>query len=312
MKFIITVDTEADRGKRLSKITIQNIKYISRFQECCRYYGFKPTYLCSYEVLDSFVDVIGPFLKSGEVECGAHLHPWTCPPLRNVTSNDFYYHPYPHELPLDLFKEKMTNLTQKIEKVFAVRPKSYRAGRWGLVASHIKTLLELGYIVDCSVTPYISWKKVMGSPSGTGGPDYRNAPIFPYYLDFNDVCKSGGSNLLEVPVTILFTKFAFFKKILKKLGFGAQWLRPYPHMSSKDLINVYKTAKKAGLPYVQLMLHSNELMPGGSPYNPDKKSVEDLYLRLETLFEYLKSDEVQGETLSNFCDYFRTLYLKRV
>ena len=54
------------------------------------------------------------------------------------------------------------------------------------------------------------------------------------------------------------------------------------------------------LPYVQLMIHSSELMPGGSPYNPDEKSIEYLYSQLEALFTYLKAKQVEGQTLLEF------------
>jgi hypothetical protein len=41
------------------------------------------------------------------------------------------------------------------------------------------------------------------SPGKSDGPDYSGAPLGPYFLDFDDVCRPGGSPLLEVPVTIM-------------------------------------------------------------------------------------------------------------
>jgi hypothetical protein len=36
--------------------------------------------------------------------------------------------------------------------------------------------------------------------------------------------------------------------------------------------------------YLEFMLHSSELMPGGSPAFPDRESIEALYRDLEALF----------------------------
>ena len=52
MYFIITVDTEADNqwADPVPKTT-ENIKFIPRFQALCDRFGFKPTYLCPYEMV---------------------------------------------------------------------------------------------------------------------------------------------------------------------------------------------------------------------------------------------------------------------
>ena len=39
-------------------------------------------------------------------------------------------------------------------------------------------------------------------------------------------------------------------------------------------------------PCVSLMLHSSELMPGGSPYFPYRESIENLYADLDELFSF--------------------------
>ena len=79
-----------------------------------------------------------------------------------------------------------------------------------------------------------------------------------------------------------------------------QWFRPYPEMSAARLIAVYETASAAGVPAVEMMLHSSELMPGGSPYNRTAGAVDDLFRRLETTFTHLASRGVEGTTLTDF------------
>jgi hypothetical protein len=320
LKFIITVDTEADNEWAGPKIpTLKNLEYIPRFQELCNRYSFKPTYLTSYEVLESsyFKEMMAAYLKSGNAEIGAHLHPWSCPPLVDVTLHDLKYRPYPNELPLTLFKNKMERLTTALEQAFNVKPKTYRGGRWGFSPDQIEVLLDLGYIADSSVTPYISWEDHKGDPEGKGGPDYTKASIFPYFLNSPDSGKRSGPKLLEVPLTVLFNNSSSriiynslanintMRTILTKYRFGPQLFRPSHNKNAKRLISIYNSAKLLSLPYVQMMIHSSELMPGCSPYNPDIDSIERLFQNMEELFQYLQSDQLKGETLGDFAlSYF--------
>jgi hypothetical protein len=322
MKFIISVDTEADnQWERSDKVTLENIKYLPRFQDLCNSYGFKPTYLTSYEMAEapSFRETLGPSCESGTAEIGAHLHPWTNPPIVAVTADDMLYHPYPHELSAALFKAKMESLSEVIEKAFKRKPRTYRGGRWGFAPEHIPVLEELGYIADCSVTPGISWERHPGDPKRKGGQDYRRAPDKPYFLDPADICKPGNSNLLEIPPTIVFNKMRRAKSIylsmdktflgrwlLAKFDLGPKQFRTIPPNNAGLLIGICNTARKIDLPYVQLMVHSSELMPGGSPFNPDEKSIESLYTQLNKLFEYLSLEQVQGITMSDFATSYIT------
>ena len=106
---------------------------------------------------------------------------------------------------------------------------------------------------------------------------------------------AGSSEVLEVPVTIVYTSRMMRRSRRLRRWFRShrrswtaraadrffrlapQWFRPYPEMSAARLIAVYETASAAGVPAVEMMLHSSELMPGGSPYNRTPAAVADLY-----------------------------------
>ena len=83
---------------------------------------------------------------------------------------------------------------------------------------------------------------------------------------------------------------------------GGQWFRPWPHGSAEDLIHVYEAAKLRGLAGVEMMFHSSELMPGGSPFWPDEAAVERLYAMLTRLFEHAAKDNAHGLTLRRFAE----------
>jgi hypothetical protein len=325
MDVIVTVDTEADdqwdRGK--PDLTTANLAAVPRFQELCDRHGMKPTYLCTWEVVeDERFASLREYQHHGRAEVGAHLHPWTTPPLDDAEGGfeRRTFGMYPSELEPAAFEAKLRALTERIGERAGVAPTSYRAGRWGFRGEHVPVLLSLGYVVDCSVTPLKSWEQTVGLAAG--GPDYRAAPPHPYFLDPDDVCREGSSALLEVPMTILYPRRAMARsarlrrlheryrrtlagRVLNKL-FRADmaWFRPYPHMSAADLVGVYRRARKTGLPAVEMMFHSSELMAGGSPYNRDEASVEHLFAKLETVFAKLAADGCRGATLSQFARDF--------
>ena len=324
MKFIITIDTEADNQWRQDGVlSLKNIYYLARLQKLCDQYNFPVTYLVTYEVANdenaSFL--LKKFQQESKSEIGAHLHPWSTPPNYEF-EKDGKVQVFPSELDDNSLKLKLTNLTEKITEVFGQKPESFRAGRWGFDERLVKYLLYLGYKVDCSITPKISWINFKGLASGKGGPDFRLATVYPYYLSEQDICQIGQSKLLEVPMTILYTgslireggalakKFVLMpnsivKKVLNKLFFRLKWARIFPETTIYDLKEMCYCARKNNLPAIEFMIHSSELMPGGSPYAKDEKAVEKIYKNLEYFFRYLKDNKVEGITLGEFARNFK-------
>ena len=198
MKLILTVDTEADNQWDVgAELTTDNLGYVPRFQALCEHFEFPPTYLCTYEVVTSavFDGTLGQPARNGHAEIGAHLHPWSTPPFDAVWDDADRGHPYPSELPTELFQSKLRTLTATLSDRLGQAPTSYRAGRWGFSAAQVAPMVRLGYLVDCSITPLVSWVGDLGLREG--GPDFRKAPLAPYGLSQRDVCEAGNSGLLE-------------------------------------------------------------------------------------------------------------------
>lgn len=323
MYFIITIDTEADSQWDVSdRVTTENLKFTDRFQQLCNTYNFKPTYLCSYEIVDSefFPNTIGKYIQSNIAEIGAHLHPWSNPPYIPDLATELKCHYYPTELPLDIFQQKMQNLLDLIEKKTGVKATSYRAGRWGFSSVHIPILQKMGIIVDGSVTPYVSWENHPGLKAK--GPNFKSAPSHPYILDNTNVNKVGSSGLLEVPPTILFTQNIFnnsaklrnillkfsnlkiFQLMTKVINLNPVWLRPFPEMSAAKLKIVVDKAIQLKSDVIELMFHSSELMAGGSPYNKTSQDIDNLYARFEELFKYISDKGIKCVTMSEYAQIF--------
>jgi hypothetical protein len=78
------------------------------------------------------------------------------------------------------------------------------------------------------------------------------------------------------------------------------WLRPSGNNGGRlcDLVDRVLEDRRL---YAEFMLHSSELMPGGSPTFPDDASIEKLYADLEWLFARV-GRVFDGVTLSEFHD----------
>lgn len=316
--FLITIDTEGDNlWEKPSSITAKNAEYLFRFQELCEEYGFKPTYLTNYEMASSkvFIEFARDVIKSNTGEIGMHLHAWNSPPLIPLTKDDFKLQPYLIEYNEEVIRQKVEYMTKLLEDTFQIGISSHRAGRWGFNEYYAKILEELGYKVDCSVTPLINWNSQKGVSWGRGGTDYSSFPDKAYFLDLSNVSKEGKSRILEVPMTITSTDSMLSKEINNKfknkktLRKFANRLFPSFYMlrpSGKNLHRLLRIIDKTienGKDYAEFMIHSSELMPGGSPTFKSKNHIEGLYRDLRMLFD-IANKSFNGATMLEYYNYF--------
>lgn len=294
--FIITVDTEGDNlwnYKLGDEVFTKNADYIPRFQRLCEKYGFKPVYLTNFEMLncERFVDDARDWLAVGNCEIGIHLHAWNNPPHYSIKKL-FTGNPYLIEYPEYIMREKFSVVYSMIKEKFGIIPISHRAGRWAMDERYFNILRDFGVKVDCSHTPGINWSKATGSTRG--GSNYIKANPLPSFIN----------GVMEVPPTI--AKFNIihkggWKHRIKAFVLGENvWLRPATS-SLQDMIKLLN--KKYGdndTDYVEFMIHSSELMPGGSPYFKTCEDVEYEYEVMEKLFEHASSLGYVGCTLAEY------------
>ena len=291
---LVGVDTEADdqwsRGGR-DRLTVRNAERLPALQALCEEYGVRPTYVVTHEMATRAESrgILRDLARSGRCEIGAHLHPWSSPPFR---PEDLAAHTYPHNLPPELLERQLTELTQTIESELGVRPTTYRAGRNGFDGRTLPILERLGYTVDTSVDPLFNERR-------KGGPAFAGAPIRPYHPSYDDVRRPGTSTVLEIPITsatdpglpkAVEAAYASLPAIpwrgaLKRLGVQPVWLRPSYTPRDRMLAFASRLAAE-GAPCLNVIFHSSELLPGGSPYTPDAASVERFLADLRALLEH--------------------------
>jgi hypothetical protein len=303
--FIITIDAEGDNlwaGPR--EITTRNAEYLPRFQALCERYRFKPVYLANYEMVmsDFFVEFARDVAARNAGEIGMHLHAWNSPPLVPLTDDDIRYHPYLIEYPEPVMREKIRTLTRLLQDRIGREVVSHRAGRWAFDGRYAAMLLDDGYRVDCSVTPSVDWRRNPGVPGGRGGSDYTGFPDRPYFLNPADISRPGVSPLLEVPMTTRVSDLyravpcayglPLLRQTMHRVSPKLRWLCPSQLLEKNNLkamLRVADAVREDGPAHLEFMLHSSELMPGGSPEFPGPSHIERLYEYLEMLFENLSS-----------------------
>ena len=296
--FLLTIDTEEDNAWNLdfrphTDVTVENIQHLLPFQQFCNEIGLRPTYLIDYPVaVDQTASaILRQLFKEGQCEIGTHVHPWCNPPY---TEERNHRNSYLNNLPPELQYDKLRVLTETIEERIGTRPVSYRAGRYGFDHSTVPVLEALNYVVDSSVVP-------LRNNKNPDEPSFTKVSLLPYHLNRKNVCQPGDSPIVEIPITVDFTrkipgwlKQAYptlpdigIRRILRILfGIEMAWLRP----SYASLVAMQRLAEvviASGIPILNMMFHSSELMPGGSPYNKTSEDVEQFLTKIKSLIAYL-------------------------
>ena len=200
--FIITIDTEGDNLWSVTDIkqsvSVQNAKYLFRFQELCEKYGFISTYLTNYEMANApaMTELGREGLKKGTLEIGAHVHAWNQPPYYPLLKRPGNRgKPYLGEYPRKVIKRKIEYLTHTLEDTFQCPITSHRGGRWYLNHDIVFELRNLGYIVDCSCTPGVDWSKNPGWSIASRGTNWRDYTSKPFCLNKGDIVSTTKSKM---------------------------------------------------------------------------------------------------------------------
>ena len=165
---------------------VESMRHQGAAQRILDRFGAIPTYMVDYPVVtqDAGRAPLLEMLQSGRCDVGTQLHPWVSPPFVEAVNNR---NSYPGNLPVWLEQEKLRCLTEAIEDSLGMRPRIYRAGRYGVGARTGDILQQLGYLADTSVMP--GWNF-----AAQEGPDFSALAAQPYWLD-------DARTILEIPIS---------------------------------------------------------------------------------------------------------------
>jgi hypothetical protein len=254
--------------------------------------GLVPTYVIGYPVARDPLAVayLRRLREEGRAEIGAHLHPWVTPPHHETVSPRNSYH---CNLPPKLERAKIEVLTEAIEAAFDARPTVFKAGRHGFGHHTAKVIDDLGYRIDCSQLPLNDLRR-------DGGPDFRNVPDQPYWLD-----EAGG--LLEVPATTGFIGRApglgtaipwlfdqpvaarlHLPGVLSRSGWVARSRLTPEGVSAAEQCRLLDTLVRGGRRTFSLVYHSPSLAPGHTPYVRTEADLHRFLATIEDVLTYFR------------------------
>ncbi|HEY3909969.1 MAG TPA: polysaccharide deacetylase family protein [Stellaceae bacterium] len=289
---VVVVDTEAEfdwsrqqprraRGVSSVKRQLQTLPIFER-------YGVRPTFVLDYPVSSSpeGYEFIRDLHRSGACEIGAHLQPWDNPPFIEQTTDE---NSYPGNLPFELEREKLVQLTRTIAENVGVRPRIYKAGRYGVGHATAQILAELGYEIDVSVVPGTDLRRSFG-------PDFSHCEARPYWFGADPA-------LLEIPLSIGYTgllapsesmayvltmnerlKALHVPGILAHLGLIERITLTPEGISFAEQRRLTLALLRKGHRVFSFTYHSPSLAPGNTPY---VRSEADLRAFLRRIEEYL-------------------------
>jgi glycosyltransferase involved in cell wall biosynthesis len=296
---IIDAEEEFDWDKPFSRSnrSVTTISSQVHAQRIFEKFGLKPTYAVDFPVAsqEEGFKPLRELMQSGACEIGAQLHPWVTPPHEEVVCER---NSFAGNLPADLERRKLERLTEMIEQNFGVRPKLYRAGRYGAGAATTAILEDLAYEVDCSVLP--------GQPAGALGPDYSGGTARSYWLGTD-------RKVFELPVTIatlglggrfgdaLYTRFASplgrslkIPAVLARLGIMER-IRLTPEGTTlEEAKRLTRRMFAAGQRVFAISYHTPSLMPGNTQYVRDARDLQTFLGWIEGYLEFFLS-EMRGE-----------------
>ncbi|MFO7300865.1 MAG: hypothetical protein DIU54_000465 [Acidobacteriota bacterium] len=287
---LVAIDTEGDNqwsAEARRHQTFRNTRELERLHDFFARHGVRPTYVVTYPVVrdPESAAVLRRLLARGDCEIGAHHHAWETPPFE---PEDVDRHPYASWLSDDRFDAQLDSLTAAIADAVGTAPVSYRSGRFGFCARHVAPLERHGYRIDSSVTPLFY-------EAHKGGPDFVDAPAHPYYLAYDSATTPGSSRVLELPVSAALDRTV--PRAIERLYGRAPWpyhtrrllrlariatvrsLRP-TFMTADAMMGLSRQLVRRGVPILNLLFHSSEVIPGGSPYNRTDDEVAAFFDRL--------------------------------
>jgi hypothetical protein len=309
MNLIITIDTEEDNWDRYSRTDnpCTNIEKLIPLQEMFDHYNVKPTYLISYPIATNSkaISLLSKFTSEDKCEIGTHCHPWTTPPFEEELNEK---NTMLCNLTDELILKKITYLHETIIKNFGITPIAFRAGRFGFDNKVADALINLGYKIDLSITPY-------ENQSAYQGPDFSQYSLFSSKLH---VSKTTKKTLIEIPHTTGFlqTNYEFAKILniilrkkyinnLKIIGILDRFhllnrIKLSPENSSCDqMISLTKILFKKDFKIINMTFHSTSLTPGLNCFVKNEKEEEKIINNIEFFLKFTQASGINSIKLSD-------------
>lgn len=292
-RFTIFSDTEEefDWGKPRSRDnrSTTHMRAMPDLQERFRRRGVKPVHLIDHPIATDprSVAMLGEWLARDEISIGTQLHPWVNPPHDEEVNT---YNSFVGNLPIELERAKIENLTATIESAFGRRPIVYRAGRYGVGPNTAALLEEAGYRADVSVRALFDYGE-------EGGPDFSRVTPVPF--------RVGG--LVELPLSAAYVgrlrsggrglyraagRFPRGRGLLSRLGLLERVPLTPEDVPLADALAAARALVEDGVRWFSLSFHSPSAEPGHTPYVRTAEDLRTFHAWWDGMFDFFEREGI--------------------
>jgi hypothetical protein len=292
-RFTVFCDTEEefDWGEPRSRDnrSTTHMAAMPDLQERFRARGVKCVHLVDHPIATdpASVAMLRQWLERDEISVGTQLHPWVNPPHDEEVNT---FNSFVGNLPMELERAKILDLTGTIESAFGRRPIVYRAGRYGVGPNTAGLLREAGYAADVSVRALFDY-------GDEGGPDFSDVRPFPY--------RVGDTGLVELPLSAAFLgRLRARGKAVYRAGaafpkgrgilFRTGLLNRVPLTPEGVPLGEALAAARAligdGLRWFSLSFHSPSVEPGHTPFVRTAEELATFHAWWDGMFDFFERE----------------------
>lgn len=266
-RFLVTVDVEEEfdwsRPPGTVEGSVRAIAALPEFHDRMAALGVCPAYMVDHPVAgDAEAAATLRSLAERGAEIGAQLHPWVTPPLAGAHGEAASF---AGNLPRELEAAKLATLVTAVEQATGRRPRSYRAGRYGLGPGTVALLTKLGFRADLSMRARHDYRP-------EGGPDFTHVGNAAFRL---------APGLIELPLSTFYVgrwrgrgprwhpALAGVPKgrgVAARLGLISRVPLTPEGTSAREAIAAIDAAVADDERLLQIAFHSPSLVPGNTPY----------------------------------------------
>ena len=261
--------------------------------------GALPAYLVDHPVATdpAAVEVLRHLIERPGAEIGTQLHPWVNPPLAEPASagNGFV-----GNLPAASEAAKLDVLTAAITAATGMRPRVYRAGRYGIGPNTLHLLSERGYRLDSSMRARFDYQ-------AQGGPGFAAIG--------NGAFRIGPRHaLIELPLTTVFTgrvrsagpvlypwlgRRRVALGALARTGLLARVPLTPEGVPVEEALEAVRIALGEGTRVLNFAFHSPSLVPGHTPYVRDASDLARFHGWWDAVLQLLARRNVAAASVAD-------------
>jgi hypothetical protein len=293
-RFTVFCDTEEEfdwgRPRSRDNRSTSHMAAMPDLQERFRRRGVKPVHLVDHPIATDprSVEMLREWLERGEISIGTQLHPWVNPPHDEEVNT---YNSFVGNLPIELERAKIENLTEAIEAAFGRRPVVYRAGRYGVGPNTAALLEAAGYAADVSVRALFDY-------SDEAGPDFSRVKPFAYRV---------GGALVELPLSAAYVgrlrargrglyraagRLPRGRGILSRLDLLDRVPLTPEGVKLEDALAAVRALIGDGVRWFSLSFHSPSVEPGHTPYVRTPADLRAFHAWWDGMFDFFEREGI--------------------